>query len=105
VGDSGYFPGFEVIGRALGPFDLAAVPIGAYEPVRMMRPFHMDPEHAVQTALDVDAAQALAMHFGTFDLTDEPVDEPPRRFLSAAEASALGGDRAWVLRLGETRAF
>jgi N-acyl-phosphatidylethanolamine-hydrolysing phospholipase D len=105
TGDSGYFQGFEVIGKALGPFDLAAVPIGAYEPVRMMRPFHMDPEHAVQTALDVDAARALAMHFGTFDLTDEPVDEPPRRFLAAAAASSLGRERAWILRLGETRAF
>jgi N-acyl-phosphatidylethanolamine-hydrolysing phospholipase D len=105
VGDSGYFPGFERIGSALGPFDLAAVPIGAYEPVRMMRPFHMDPEHAVRTALDVDATRAVAMHFGTFDLTDEPVDEPPRRFLAAARASVLGTDGAWVLRLGETRGF
>ena len=105
AGDSGYFPGFALIGRTLGPFDLAAVPIGAYEPVRMMRPFHMDPEQAVQTALDVDAALAVAMHFGTFDLTDEPVDEPPQRFRAAAEASALGAERAWVLRLGETRPF
>jgi N-acyl-phosphatidylethanolamine-hydrolysing phospholipase D len=105
AGDSGYFPGFAWIGEALGPFDLAAVPIGAYEPVRMMRPFHMDPEQAVQTALDVEAARAVAMHFGTFDLTDEPVDEPPQRFRAAAEASALGAERAWVLRLGETRPF
>ncbi len=105
AGDSGYFPGFALIGRTLGPFDLAAVPIGAYEPVRMMRPFHMDPEQAVQTALDVDAALAVAMHFGTFDLTDEPVDEPPQRFRAAAEASALGAERAWVLRFGETLPF
>ncbi len=81
------------------------MPIGAYEPVEMMRPFHMDPEHAVQTALDVRAALAVGMHFGTFDLTDEPVDEPPRRFRAAAEASRLGVERAWLLRLGETRAF
>lgn len=105
VGDSGYFPGFALIGKTFGPFDLAAVPIGAYEPKPMMRPFHMDPEQAVQTALDLGARRAVAMHFGTFDLTDEPIDEPPRRFLDAAAASRLGRSNAWVLRLGETRAF
>jgi N-acyl-phosphatidylethanolamine-hydrolysing phospholipase D len=42
------------------------------------------------------------MHFGTFDLTDEPLDEPPARFLAEAARRGLG-DRAWVLRVGETR--
>jgi N-acyl-phosphatidylethanolamine-hydrolysing phospholipase D len=105
AGDSGYFEIFARIGEALGPFDLAAVPIGAYEPQAMMRAVHLDPEQAVQVALDVRARRAVAMHFGTFDLTDEPVDEPPRRFLAAAREAGLGAERAWVLRLGETRAF
>ena len=105
AGDTGSFDGFARIADALGPFDLAAVPIGAYRPVEMMREAHLNPEEAVQAALDLRARQAVAMHFGTFDLTDEPLDEPPRRFRDAAAASALGADGAWVLRIGETRGF
>jgi len=105
AGDTGYFDGFARIAEALGPFDLAAVPIGAYRPVAMMRASHLDPEEAVQAALDLRARRALAIHFGTFDLSDEPLDEPPRRFRDAAAASALGADGAWVLRIGETREF
>ena len=104
-GDTGYFDGFARIGEALGPFDLAAVPIGAYEPVKMMQDSHMNPEEAVRAALDLTADKAVAMHFGTFDLSDEPLDEPPRRFLEAAETSRLGADGAWVLQIGETRQF
>jgi N-acyl-phosphatidylethanolamine-hydrolysing phospholipase D len=104
-GDTGYFDGFSRIGEALGPFDLAAVPIGAYEPVKMMQDSHMNPEEAVRAALDLTAEKAVAMHFGTFDLSDEPLDEPPRRFLEAAEKSRLGADGAWVLQIGETRQF
>jgi len=105
AGDTGYFGGFEQIGTAHGPFDLVAVPIGAYEPVRMMRASHMNPEEAVDAAMDLRARRAVAMHFGTFDLSDEPLDEPPRRFRAAAEATSLGSDAAWILRVGETRRF
>ena len=104
-GDSGYFDGYSRIGKALGPFDLAAVPIGAYEPSKMMQDSHMNPEEAVRAAGDLDAGKAVAMHFGTFDLSDEALDEPPRRFLEAAVASRFGVDGAWVLQIGETRQF
>ena len=50
------------------------------------------------------ARHAVAMHFGTFDLTDEPLDEPPVRFRAEADRRGLG-PRAWVLRVGETRAW
>ena len=89
AGDTGYF---------------AALPVGAYLPSAMMRPVHLDPEEAVQAALDVGARHAVAMHFGTFDLTDEPLDEPPVRFRAEADRRGLG-PRAWVLRVGETRAW
>jgi N-acyl-phosphatidylethanolamine-hydrolysing phospholipase D len=102
AGDTGYFRGFAEIGARLGPIDLAAIPVGAYLPSAMMRPVHLDPEEAVQAALDLGAARVLAMHFGTFDLTDEPLDEPPARFLAEAERRGLK-ERAWVLRVGETR--
>jgi N-acyl-phosphatidylethanolamine-hydrolysing phospholipase D len=105
AGDTGYFDGFENIADAIGPFDLAAVPIGAYEPVEMMKSSHMNPEEAVQAAIDLQATRALAMHYGTFDLSDEPLDEPPRRFKDAAAQTRLGTDEAWLLAIGETRAF
>jgi len=105
AGDTGYFDGFARIGEVFGSFDLAAVPIGAYEPAAMMRASHMDPEQAIRAARDLRARRALAIHYGTFDLSDEPLDEPPRRFLDAAEGQGLAGDAAWVLRIGETRGF
>ncbi len=105
AGDTGYFPGFEIIGASLGPFDLAAVPIGAYEPRAMMQESHMNPEEAVRAAIDLRARRAVAMHFGTFDLSDEPLGEPPVRFTAAAHDSSLAEDTAWVLKIGETREF
>lgn len=105
AGDTGYFDGFEKIGERFGSFDLAAVPIGAYEPVAMMKASHMDPEQAIRAALDLRARRAVAMHYGTFDLSDEPLDEPPQRFRAAAEAQGLPADDTWVLRVGETREF
>ena len=103
-GDTALFDGFAEIGRRAGPIDLACLPIGAYEPRAMMGPVHLDPEEAVRAALDLDARAAVGMHFGTFDLSDEPLDEPPRRFLAEARARGLG-DRAFVMAVGETRAF
>jgi N-acyl-phosphatidylethanolamine-hydrolysing phospholipase D len=102
AGDTGYFPGFEAIGEKLGPFDLAALPIGAYEPREMMRESHMNPEEAIRAAMDLRSVRALAMHYGTFDLSDEPLAEPPRRFAEAAEKSSAA---AWLLAIGETREF
>jgi N-acyl-phosphatidylethanolamine-hydrolysing phospholipase D len=103
AGDSGYFAGFAEIGERLGGIDLAAVPIGAYEPEAMMRPFHMNPEEAVRAARDVGAARLIGVHYGTFDLTDEPLDEPPRRFAAAAASAGIDAAHAWTPPIGETR--
>ena len=105
AGDTGYFSGFETIGHKLGPFDLAAVPIGAYEPRAMMRESHMNPEEALQAAIDLRASRAIAIHFGTFDLSDEPLAEPPQRFKDAALKAQFDDEVAWVLNIGETREF
>ena len=105
AGDTGYFPGFRAIGNRLGPFDLAALPIGAYAPRAMMRESHMNPEEALLAAVDLQASRALAIHFGTFDLSDEPLAEPPLRFRNAARKSDLGEEAAWVFAIGETRQF
>ncbi len=105
AGDSGYFGGFARAGEALGPFDLAAVPIGAYQPEEMMRPSHLDPEQAVRAGRELAARRLVAIHFGTFDLSDEPLDEPPRRFRAAARDAGIADEDAWVLAIGETRRF
>ena len=103
AGDTGYFDGFKTIGERLGPIDLAALPIGAYEPETIMRFVHMNPEEAIQAGFDMHAARIVGMHYGTFDLTDEPFDEPPRRLHAEAENRRLDADHAWTLAVGETR--
>jgi L-ascorbate metabolism protein UlaG (beta-lactamase superfamily) len=65
----------------------------------------MNPEEAVQSALDIQAKKAVAIHFGTFDLADEPIGEPAIRFKQAAKTSALKLDKTWVLDIGQTRLF
>lgn len=105
AGDTGYFSGMRAIGERLGPIDLAALPIGAYDPGAIMHFVHMNPEEAIQAALDLRAATAIGMHYGTFDLTDEPLDEPPRRFHAEATRRALEPVEAWTLNVGETRGW
>jgi L-ascorbate metabolism protein UlaG (beta-lactamase superfamily) len=71
----------------------------------MMRPVHMDPEEAVAAALALRARRTVGIHWGTYDLTDEPLGEPPLRFRAAVGAAGLDPDQGWVLRIGETREF
>ncbi|HEX2717018.1 MAG TPA: MBL fold metallo-hydrolase [Gemmatimonadaceae bacterium] len=103
AGDSGLHPEFGEIARRLGPFDLAIVPIGAYEPRWFMRPVHMDPDDAVTAAIALDAPVTVGVHWGTFRLTDEPLDEPPTRAVQAWAARGAPGRELWILRHGETR--
>ncbi|HEY6854391.1 MAG TPA: MBL fold metallo-hydrolase [Gemmatimonadales bacterium] len=107
-GDSAYHPAFAEIGSRCGPFDVALLPIGAYEPRWFMRFVHMSPEETVQALVDLDPAGRTAlvpMHWGTFKLTDEPMDEPPARVARAWEAAGRPADRLWRLAHGETRAL
>jgi N-acyl-phosphatidylethanolamine-hydrolysing phospholipase D len=103
AGDTGYFDGFRTVGERLGPIDLAALPIGAYDPSSIMKFVHLNPEEAIQAAIDARATTAVGMHYGTFDLTDEPLDEPPRRFHAEATRRSLEPVVAWTLNVGETR--
>jgi N-acyl-phosphatidylethanolamine-hydrolysing phospholipase D len=102
AGDSGYFGGFAEMGRTLGPIDVALLPIGGYEPRWFMRSQHMNPAEAVQTWRDLGAHTMLGMHWGTFDLTDEPLDEPPRALARAVAAAGADPERVRVLAIGET---
>ena len=102
VGDSGYGGGRRFReARAQGPFRLAILPIGAYEPRWFMRDQHMNPEEAVQAFLDTGAELALAHHHGTFQLTDEAVDAPERALVAARTAAGIPPERFRVLRPGE----
>jgi L-ascorbate metabolism protein UlaG (beta-lactamase superfamily) len=103
AGDTGYGPVFAGLGAAHGPFDVALVPIGAYEPSSIMRPVHCDPEEAVALGRDVRADTLAAMHWGTVVLTDEPPFEPPVRFRAAAARAGYEDDSTWVMKIGETR--
>ena len=102
VGDSGYTPHFKEIGQKLGPFDLAAIPVGAYAPRWFMRPHHISPEEAVQVHLDVRCRKSVAIHWGTFILSDEPLDEPPKRLEKARKEKGLSDEEFVVLKHGET---
>jgi N-acyl-phosphatidylethanolamine-hydrolysing phospholipase D len=103
AGDTAYWGGLKEIGERLGPFDLAAIPIGAYLPPVIMKVSHTTPEEALAALGDVRGRVLVPIHWGTFDLADEPLDEPPRRLQAEARRLNLGPDRVWTLRHGETR--
>jgi N-acyl-phosphatidylethanolamine-hydrolysing phospholipase D len=110
VADTAYHPEFRDIGERCGPFGLVMMPVGAYEPRWFMRLVHVDPEEAVRAFGEICAAHPgrmtpmmLAIHWGTFRLTTEPMDEPPERARAAWEKAALDSSRLWVAKFGETR--
>lgn len=102
AGCTAYFDGFAELGRRFPRLDLACVPIGAYEPRWFMEPVHVDPEQAGQAFLDSHAKRLLPIHWGTFRLSDEPMDEPPQRIRAFLERRGVDRDRLWLPPLGET---
>lgn len=103
AGDTGHEQQFTQIGREFGPPDLAILPIGAYRPEWFMLPMHLNPEQAVQAHLDLGARQSMGVHWGTFILSDESPEEPPRLFLESAWQNGLPDNEVFVLYPGETR--
>ncbi|MCO5088750.1 MAG: MBL fold metallo-hydrolase, partial [Methylobacteriaceae bacterium] len=103
AGDTGYGDGsvFRDIFLRHGSMRLALLPIGAYEPRWFMREQHVDPEEAVRMFEHVDAGQALGCHWGTFRLTDEAIDEPPKRLAVALERAGIAPERFRAARPGE----
>ena len=107
-GDTGYSPDFAEIDRRLSPrngggFDLAILPIGGYAPRWFMAQQHVDPAEAVRMHRDLRARQSFGMHWGTFELTDESLDEPPRAVAVARQAAGVADDEFFVLAVGESR--
>jgi N-acyl-phosphatidylethanolamine-hydrolysing phospholipase D len=102
-GDFGYSPDLADIGTHFGVIDLAALPIGAYEPRWFMSVMHANPEESVRARQDLHARYAVAMHWGTFRLTDELLDEPPRKLADALAKAGVAPGRFFVMQHGETR--
>ncbi len=101
-GDTAYFGGFHEIGQRLDP-DVALLPIGAYHPENF-RAVHTSPEDALRAFVDMGSRHMIPMHFGTFKLSQEPIDEPVKRLLSGARRLGIS-DRVHVLEEGVAKFF
>jgi L-ascorbate metabolism protein UlaG (beta-lactamase superfamily) len=103
-GDSSYSPTiFKTIGKENGPYDLVIVSIGAYKTRKYGPASHFTPEEAIKVAMETKSNIAVAMHWGTIKLSDEPLWEPPVRFRKAAQDNGLSSEQTWVMKIGETR--
>jgi N-acyl-phosphatidylethanolamine-hydrolysing phospholipase D len=103
AGDTGYCPVFKQIGETYGPFDISAIPIGAYEPRWFMGPQHVDPEQAVQIHKDVKSKFSVGVHWGTFALAHEYYLEPPQKLKTALEDQNLNENEFITISHGETK--
>ncbi len=103
VCDSGYGDGqhFRRVAQAHGPLRLALLPIGAYEPRWFMKDQHMNPSDAVKALADCGAEQALAHHYGTFQLTDEAIDAPVVALHAALDEAKIPHERFVALKPGQ----
>ncbi|RZI79310.1 MAG: MBL fold metallo-hydrolase [Rubrivivax sp.] len=111
AGDTGYSPDFADIRQHFaaeqtaelgGGFDMALLPIGAYEPRWFMKDQHVNPTESVQIFKDLGCKRALAVHWDTFELTDEALDEPPRALAEALQAQNVDDQDFQVLAIGQT---
>lgn len=102
AGDTAYFDGFAEIGARLQP-ELALLPIGAYYPASF-RNVHCSPEDALQAFRDLRAQWMIPMHYGSFRLSYEPMEEPVQRLLQGAQENRIA-DRVCLLEEGVTRIF
>ncbi len=101
-GDTAAFEGFAEIGARFPAIDAALLPIGAYDPAWFMKTMHLDPEQALAAFDALGARTFVAMHWGTFKLTDEPLDEPPVRLEAERVRRGLARERVRVLAVGES---
>jgi N-acyl-phosphatidylethanolamine-hydrolysing phospholipase D len=111
AGDTALHPDFGTIAERCGPFELAILPIGAYEPRWFMGSVHMNPDDCMKAMSQLAGRQngrrltMAAAHWGTFKLTDEPMDEPPARMRELWQAAGLDAQELWIMRHGETRSI
>lgn len=107
-GDTGYSRDFAATRAHLAGqqrdqgFDLALIAIGAYEPNWFMKDQHVSPREAVRIHQDLDAKRSIGIHWGTFDLSDEPLDQPPRDLADARRALGVADSAFGVIAIGQT---
>ena len=100
AGDTGFFDGFAEIGRRFPDIDIAMIPIGAYDPEWFMAPQHIGPEEAGRALTLVRGSRMLPIHWGTYKLTDEPLDEPPVRLEAWRQREGLGVEAVATIAVG-----
>ncbi len=105
VGDAGYSSSFKHVYENVGAVDLSILPIGAYEPRWFMKIFHMNPEEAVQAHLDLHSKQSIGSHFGTFQLTNEGIEDPPKELLESLFKKGLDPKTFLVPEPGQSFVF
>lgn len=96
-------PAFQEIGSLLGPFDVALIACGAYDPRSVMSPIHLAPHESVAVHRDVKSRKTFGIHHATFRLTPEDVDEPARRFIEEGQKAGLPKGEVDIIEIGETR--
>ena len=104
-GDTAYAPHFSAIRERYGTPDIAFLPIGAYDPRWFMKAIHTNPDEAVQAHLDLGAKQSIGIHFGTFQMTGEKIDQPVTDLAIALQTRKLDENQFIVLGEGQTRIF
>jgi L-ascorbate metabolism protein UlaG (beta-lactamase superfamily) len=104
-GDTGYGPHFLDTKSRLGAPDLALIPIGAYQPEWFMLAHHMNPAQAVKAHFDLESARSIGIHFGTFQLADEAIDDPTNDLSIAKKTHGLSDEAFRVLDQGQTLSF
>ena len=104
-GDTAWFDGFAGIGARCGEIHAAMLPIGAYAPRWFMREQHMDPEDAAKAFAALGAARFVAMHWGTFKLTDEDLREPPQLLREIWQRENRKAAQLEIPAIGQTLIF
>jgi len=102
AGDTGYSPVFKEIGDRFGPIQISIIPIGAYRPRWFMSPVHVDPPEAIKILKDTHSQVAIAGHWGTFKLSDEPLGEPPVYLRKALREDGMDEGQFIPMKFGET---
>ncbi|UZR92896.1 MBL fold metallo-hydrolase [Chondrinema litorale] len=92
AGDTGYAAHFKDINKLIGPMDICFMPVGAYKPEYMMEASHVSPTDAIKGFHELEGKQFIPMHYGTYDLSDEPAGEPIRVLKKAYENGKINGD-------------
>lgn len=105
AGDTGYAPHFKEIGRRFPDLTVALIPIGAYRPQWFMSPMHVSPEEAVQAQVDLRARAMIPMHYGTFKLSEEGINDPVTDLEAELKRRGPSAPKVFILRPGEHRDF